>query len=311
MMMLVLCAENAISDPIRQVNILLVLSSDSQLHQEIANTSKELLLKQCNHNPACKNIKPNFTSVLATELAASARQLRDQDLVITFGKRAATLLEKYRDSFGQVKVLHSLIPKETGSAMLQESLGKNQYVLLLDQPIYRQLRLIRQMFPDRRRLGVLLSQNKQGYRNELQEAAIANDLELELALVHDTADTGSLLSELVKKVDLFLIIPDKSIYNRNTIKEILLTGYFHSKAFIGYSNSLTRSGALASIVTGKDTIAEDVAQLVLGLILRPNAVRHINYPVSYQISINQNVAESLGITIPEAILELEKTLVIE
>ena len=107
-----------------------------------------------------------------------------------------------------------------------------------------------------------------------------------------------------------IMLPDKALYNRNNISQVLLAGYSKSITFIGYSISLTKTGALASIITPQNEIANDISRLAYEIIETKKSPG-IYYPQSYKVYINKKILESLNVKIENWNIEQNKLEIVQ
>ncbi|HEX7972448.1 MAG TPA: ABC transporter substrate binding protein [Thiobacillus sp.] len=229
-------------------------------------------------------------------------------LAVAVGVRAAESLAAIP---ARPPVLAVLVPRawyaRSGRARLSD--GRHSVsAIYLDQPFDRQAQLIRLAFPEVQRVGVLLSAEQGGLVEELDEALRAQ----RLTLVHSTlaADERLIgpLEKVLSEAEVLLAVPDPLVFNRNTAQSLFLTSYRYRDPVLGYSRSLTRAGALLSLHAspaqiGRQT-AEWVSNAIQGVPLRlPPAA----YPAYFSVSINEQVARSLGVSLPPE-AELEKRL---
>ncbi|OYW37185.1 MAG: hypothetical protein B7Z35_10560 [Hydrogenophilales bacterium 12-61-10] len=235
--------------------------------------------------------------------------LKSTRLAVAVGVLAADALA---DLPNAPPILAVLVPRawylKTGRSQLTDNGNRLASAIYIDQPIERQAALIRLAFPSARRVGVLLSANQSGLLGELQAAMDKQGLVLTNAILAKDEQLITPLENVLSEADLLLALPDPVVFNRNTAQSILLTSYRYRDPVFGYSRSLTRAGALLSLHSspaeiGRQT-AEWISNALLGSMTRLPAPA---YPAYFSISINEQVARSLGFTLqPEA--ELEKRL---
>jgi hypothetical protein len=98
--------------------------------------------------------------------------------------------------------------------------------------------------------------------------------------------------------DVIITLPDPIIFNRTNIGHVVRTLYQQHKVLIGYSDTLTRVGSLASVYPTTDGIARTVSQ-----VLEQYAERHtLPSPIFVSdpdISVNDRLARSLNIVLPD------------
>jgi ABC-type uncharacterized transport system substrate-binding protein len=182
----------------------------------------------------------------------------------------------------------------------------NHVNLVLDQPPEKQLAVIKQLFGKDKPVGILHSKASAWRMAAYQLAADQLDMKIISAQAknQDSSDLGHALNRILSEIGSVLIIPDKTIYNRSTIAQLLLTGYQKRIPFIGYSKSLAKTGAMASVITEKNLIAQDISGLVIKL-LDNQQVENLQFPEKYKLIFNKKILESMDIKINEEIHESE------
>ncbi len=247
-----------------------------------------------------------LSRVLAEDLNADA--LDDTRLVVAVGVRAAEELAALPQ---RPPVLAVLVPRswylKTGRQLLSED-KRRASAIYLDQPFERQAKLIRLAFPAARRVGVLLGADQGWLIGELDEALNSQRLDL----VHATLSKGERLiaplESILSESDVLLAVPDPLIFNRNTAQSLFLTSYRYRDPVVGYSRSMTRAGALVSLYSSPEHIGRQAAEWMRhALNTLPVRLPSPAYPVYFDISINEQVARSLGFTLPPED-ELEKRM---
>jgi putative ABC transport system substrate-binding protein len=238
-----------------------------------------------------------------------ALALNEANLAVAVGVRAAESLAALP---ARPPVLAVLVPRawyvKTGNARQADGGRRSMSAIYLDQPFERQVRLIRLALPDVRRVGVLLSAEQSALAGELNEALQAQ----RLSLVYRTLTTEERLitplEQVLSEAELLLAVPDPLIFNRNTAQSLFLTSYRYRVPVLGYSRSLTRAGALLSLHSSPAQIGRQAAEWVNGAI-QGTSVRlpQPAHPAYFSVSINEQVARSLGFTLPSE-AELEKRL---
>ena len=277
--------------------VTVVLSDDSAPYQEVYQVIRAYLDDTAHEVIRVHAERLNMVS------------LNESRLAVAVGVRAAESLAALPV---RPPVLAVLVPRawyvKTGRTRLSDGADRRASAIYLDQPFERQVRLIRQAFPEARRVGMLVSAEQSGLVGELDEALQAQ----RLSLVHVTLSGEERLITALEKVlsdaELLLAVPDPLIFNRNTAQSLFLTSYRYRVPVLGYSRSLTRAGALLSLHSSPAQIGRQAAEWVRGAIqgvsvnLPPPA-----HPAYFSISINEQVARSLGFTLPPEV-ELEKRL---
>ncbi|MEW6119129.1 MAG: ABC transporter substrate binding protein [Pseudomonadota bacterium] len=277
--------------------VTVVLSTDSAPYQEVYQVIRAKL-DDSGHT---------LGRLYAANLSGSA--LADARLVVAVGVGAA---EAVAAQSGRTPVLAVLVPRawyqKAGQARLSDGGRRTVSALYLDQPFERQVELIRLAFPDARRVGVLLSVEQRGLLDEIGAAVRARKLSLVHALLDEDERLAMPLETVLADADLLLAVPDPRVINSNTAQSLFLTSYRYRDPVLGYSRSLTRAGALLSLHSSPSQIGRQTAEWLLDA-LGEAAVRlpTPSYPAYFGVSVNEQVARSLGFVVPPE-GELEKRL---
>lgn len=279
--------------------VVVVLSDDSEPYQEVYQVIRAHL------DNSGHEVSREYASGLTAAFLKEAR------LTVAVGVRAAESLASVSTSS---PVLLVLVPRmwfaNSGRMLLSDGGRRSVSAIYIDQPFERQVQLIRLAFPEVRRVGVLLSedQSQSALVSELDEALRAQ----RLVLVHQTLGKDERLSTPLEHVlsdsDLLLAVPDSLVFNRNTAQSVFLTSYRYRDPVLGYSRSMTRAGALLSLHSSPAQVGRQAAEWVSSALQGPSVrLPPPDYPAYFSVSINEQVARSIGITLmPGA--ELEKRL---
>lgn len=173
-------------------------------------------------------------------------------------------------------------------------------MLSIDQPFCRQLRLIVKLNPHWNKVGLLLNHKAAISLDTLQQCGRQYKLELQIVYVDDYPGLIQATDIALSKSDVLLAIADGEIYNRRTIKNILLSAYRHRIPVIGYSDSFVKAGALAAVFTTPQQIGEQAAGIIRHHIAaKGNIVPGHYVPYPYLMSINHQVARALELDLPD------------
>ncbi|MGB9130899.1 MAG: ABC transporter substrate binding protein [Thiobacillus sp.] len=286
-----------VSAPAAAAQVVVVLSDESAPYQEVYQAVRARL-----------DDGPHVLSRAYAE-GLTAASLNGAQLAVTVGVRAA---ESVATLPVRTPVLAVLVPRvwyvKSGRDRLGESGRRSVSAIYLDQPFERQAQLIRLALPDARRAGVLLSVEQSGLAGELEAALQAQQLDLVLGVLPSDGRLMNALENVLSESDVLLAETDPLIFNRNTAQSLFLTSYRYRTPVLGYSRSLTRAGALLSLHSSPVQIGRQTAESVTAA-LQGGAVRLPlpDHPVYFSVSINEQVARSLGYTLPQE-AELEKRL---
>ena len=116
------------------------------------------------------------------------------------------------------------------------------------------------------------------------------------------------LDAMLGSIDVFLAVPDPVVFNRYSVKSILLSTYHKSIPVIGFSSALVTAGGLIAVHSTPAQIAHQAADLMRELLASGNwTLPPSQYPRLFSVVENQQVARSLGIQLPAA-TQLEQRL---
>ena len=278
--------------------LLLLLSEKSGAYLEVAQAIQSGL----------KDKKSQFVINVTDveELARSGVALQPQ-LVVAIGVKAAEVAA-HLDS--HPPVFNLLVPRQSFERIVK--LNGNPELpkisaIYIDQPYNRQFDLIRLMFSDQKRVGVLYGPSSKGAINSLANSARQRKVHLVAREVNSEDELISVLKLMLAEVDVLLAIPEPTVFNNFNIQGILLTTYRFGDPVIAFSPSYVRAGALAALFSSPMQVGTEAVEAIIKM-LRGNMIvlPPPQYPQNFSISINRQVARSLGITIDEESVLYEK-----
>jgi len=233
-------------------------------------------------------------------------------LYIALGVQAcAQLARQNAAALSQALVLCTLLPRQSFEYLMREAgrqTGPDFSALYLNQPLSRQLDLIRLALPRARRVGVLLGTTPDARRTEAQLVELAR--ERGLRVVSARVDVGDPLFPGLKQVldeaDVLLAMADPQIYNSHTIQNILLTSFRAKVPMQAFSPAYARAGALLALYATPEQIGSQVALLVRdALTEQDGSARGFGLPQHtqlFEVNVNAHVARSLGLQLDAAAL---------
>lgn len=258
--------------------VLVVLSQDSDVFQAYAQAFRQCMLQRD------KTIRINVFD--SDRMSGST--LPRADLYVAVGPHAAALFRQNRTSR---PLLVTMMPRDSLEQWLPEQ--KNARGLYLDQPPARYLSLVRAALPHARRIGVLAGPDGKGSARRLRSTAHQMHLDLRLENVSSKGSIHSALRRLLPRVDALLTIPDATIFNRETIPNIMLEAYRHDVPVIGFSPAYLEAGALVALYSSPQQLAEQSAD-ISHKVLSGSPVAILDFPLQYTIGINDHIAKSMN-----------------
>lgn len=268
------------------LKVLVVLSDNSAPFQSFADTLNKSLL-----------------ALMQATVLEHPEQLSidvpQADLIVAVGMKAAEVAAAKTS----IPVLAVMIPRKGYEELRTQVSPKNQTrtisAIYLDQPWARQIEFWRAALPDRRRIGLLHSPDTHIDVARLRHDVAQRGGSLVAQPVHTTSELFSGLESVLASSDVLLAIPDSLIYNSSSIRNILLTSYRHGAPLIGLSQAYVNAGALCAVFSTSEQLAVQAGEVVISY-AQTGQLPEPQYPVSFTIAVNQQVARSLGIELPSS-----------
>jgi len=286
-----LCGAALAQTPLGQVRVMIVSSDTAPAYAQAAQALSDSLVRQ-GVPPA--QISQSDASELALRLQ-SGQSLRAA-VFVALGSEAAQVLLAGKV---QAPVLCALLPRGAFERLLRSTgrvMSGRLSAIYLDQPLARQLSLIRLALPQASRLGVLWGPESSGNARSLQVQAAAYGVSLsELALGRvENLSTG--LPELLADSDVLLALPDPLVFNSNTIQNILLSSFRARVPMVAFSPAYVRAGALLALYTTPEQAGQQAAEQVWQVLQGKPLPDHPIEPNDFEVGVNAHVARSLGLT---------------
>lgn len=166
-----------------------------------------------------------------------------------------------------------------------------------DQPLHRQLSLLTKIISHKITVGIPYESDD--YKKQI-ESEINNFEEIDFLIVKTEANKLRSINKIIQKSDVILATSESSIYNSQNIRSILLSSYRHQKPIIGPTEGFVKAGSLASAATDSDQYITEIISMIKNY-SESGLIPESRHPNSFSVKFNLNVAESLGIKIPEEI----------
>ena len=184
--------------------------------------------------------------------------------------------------------------------------------LVLEQPVCRDVPLIKAMDQDWESIAFLSSINSIERASDLTRCAIEYGFDIQVYAITNDTDLLKTLEMAIEDNDVLLAVADPLIYNSRTVKNILLTSYRRRKPVIGYSDNFVDAGAIAAVYTSANSAGERAAQIISDFIDNNWQFKSkVYYPTDFSVRTNYQVAKSLGISLPDDETLHNKIMVME
>lgn len=283
------------SVPSISATVYVVLSSDSSPYARVKQGFAKALGKAPDEQSRVK-----YFSLQEFQYLALQQRISAEDLVVSVGTNAAQ--EVISSTELASNILCIFLPKTTFESFRDADASDRMIsAIYLDQPFERQLQLSRKILPKAARVGVLLGKVSSDRRGELQSVVQALHLKLQ-ALQIGRGNFLKQIQPLLKSSDLVLAIPDPEVNSPKQAKRLLYSAYKRRVPVFGFSKSYVTAGALAAVYSTPEQIGMQAAELVLNFIVSGKMASAAAIPPKYySVEINESVARSLGIAIPDSV----------
>lgn len=245
------------------------------------------------------------TDVRSANSVATALAQQTPRVIVTLGYES---LRQVLEARPRVPVLAALIPRSGFERLLRDHASVRPAVaaLYLDQPIGRQMDVIRLAFGAGHRVAVLLGPESSWQRSLLTASASAQGFSLQLAEVGASQTVAHALADVLDGADVLLALPDTQVYNATTVGNVLMSSYRARVPVLAFSPAYVRAGATLSLHSTPVQVGQQVA-LMVRQHLQAGAVLTNQYPADFAITVNERVARSLDLDLNAAMLTEQLT----
>ncbi|MBN2438509.1 MAG: hypothetical protein JXL20_07890 [Deltaproteobacteria bacterium] len=171
----------------------------------------------------------------------------------------------------------------------------------LDIALTTQFRIIRQAFPEARRIGVLYNPDRNGkVIEEARSAAAARGFNLRAFPVDTIKELPFAFEKLQGNADLLWALYDPTVYGPESARYILMQSLQRKIPVVGFSSHFAKAGAVLSMYGDYEDIGRQVAQQALALRNGQGDAARVDRPRTVKIAVNDKVGKYLGITFPHS-----------
>lgn len=268
----------------------IVVSDRSAVYQEaVSAVRQEMVGAEATTFPVPDNVQrrpspPRLVVALGTRaLHYAAQAYPDTPIVASMVTRAA--YEKFR----------SQLPRERRAIT----------VVFVDQPFSRQVNLIRTVLPGKTRLGVLTSPESERDLADLRAAAQERRLSVANHEIDQPDGIYAGLVGLLAEADVLLALPDAKVFSAATLPNILLSTFRVQRPVIGFSSYYVRAGALAAVYSTPAQLGRQTGEIASRW-LADGSLPRPQFPRYFSVSVNDTVARSLDIRLPDEAAILQR-----
>ena len=219
---------------------------------------------------------------------------RSSKLIVTLGFEAAQALVS---SDVRTPVLSALLPRSSFERVLRVSgrkVSSQLSAIYLDQPLNRQVALIRLALPSVRRIGVLWGTESLIHAPSLRSLAPSSGFQFVEANVIASEPLFPGLKRVLDDSEVLLALADPTVYNSNTIQNVLLASFRARVPVLAFSPAYVRAGALLALYVTPTQVGQQVASVVRGVLQGKALPSSPAYAQNFSVAVNGHVARSLG-----------------
>lgn len=229
-------------------------------------------------------------------------------VLVTLG---ASALRQALQTDTRIPIVATLIPRAGFEKLMREASRRAQgpvHALFLDQPFARQLELIHLVQPEAKRIAVIWGSESASQRGLLQAALQARGWLEQAHVVQSPSGVGDGIKAVLEDADAFLAVADPAVINSATVSHLLMATYRARIGFFAFSPAYVKAGAVTGLYSSPKQVGVQTAEMVR-TVLRGGPLATTQYPSDFEVSVNEHVARSLGMSLDEsALLERLKRL---
>lgn len=240
-------------------------------------------------------------------LLAEIRQEKSPDLLLAVGVWA---LDVAVEASLDIPVVYTMVlnpPAVVGDRT------RNVTGASMNVPVQKALRVLHELGPEIRRVGVLFDPVHTGYLVErARSLAPDEDLELVARPVRSSGEAVAALDALQQEgIDALWIVPDKTILAPAVVEHMLLFSYRNGVPLLGLSRRQADMGALLTLsFASSEDIGRQAGELA-NRALSGSSPGSIPFTMARQVdlTVNLKTAKRIGIRIPERVLADAKDVI--
>jgi putative tryptophan/tyrosine transport system substrate-binding protein len=230
-----------------------------------------------------------------------ARKLRasNASLVVAVGLKAALAVKV---EIIDIPIIYMMIL----DPLKHQLTADNMTGTLLEVPIDRQLKIIREFLPTLHHLGTLYDPTKTSSRvKDAVRQAPSSDFQVKGLPVESDKDVPQQLRTLLSDVQALWLMPDSTVLTNESVRFILESALARQIPVIGFSPEFTRLGALLSMSVNYGDVGRETGLLVKRILDGERQLPLDPVPIErLKITVNLNTAKFLGITFSNGLTSL-------
>ncbi len=242
-----------------------------------------------------ESIRESLGARASVSVATDGGLPENADAIVTVGVAATRLVAESGDKRPSFAVM---IPASSWRVIVANQSHLPRTAVFLDQPFLRQLALIEAVLPAARDVGVLLGPVSMAEDEAISAAANELGLRIHAARPATPEDIIPAASSVLRRSDALLAVPDPTVYNRSSVRGVLVTSFRMRRPLFGFSEAWVQAGAVAAVFSTPVQVGADLADMLHAWLDDPHSIPAPRSPVRFSIAVNRQVAFALGINAP-------------
>ncbi len=218
-------------------------------------------------------------------------------LVVAVGTKASAWAAAKDNKTPIIATLLPLSGFEQVASAQDRKIAPSMSGVCIDQPVSRQLELIRLALPLARRVGILWGSDAPAQNPRLSTAAQARGLQVVSAQVGNGQSIFQALARVLEEADVLLAVANPQIYSSSSIQNILLASFRAKVPMVGFSPAYVQAGAAFSLYSTPAMMGRQTATLAWKFLQGKPLAGHPYYPSEFEVGVNHQVARSLGLSL--------------
>ena len=182
----------------------------------------------------------------------------------------------------------------------------------INVPVEQSIRLMKQIGPQVKRIGVIYSRARTGYLVRRAETVAREEgLQLVAKEIASAKEVVAALDALQDAIDVLWILPDEATLAQAVVQQMLLFSYRKKVPVLGLSERHAQMGALLSLSFASSVDIGRQAGELAHTILDGKAAAEVPYTSARKLNITVNLkaAQKLGVEIPKTVLGKASTVI--
>ena len=234
-------------------------------------------------------------------------EIRDKkpDLILTIGTEATQKI--WQAGVADIPVVFSMVlgPVERGFVKTRQKSGNNFTGASMDIPSNAQIKAIKSVIPQAKKIGVVYNPLETGKVVERTVSLVKRvGLELKAIAITSPKEVPDAITNLVNKIDVLWLVPDSTVVSEQSLPYILSRTLKNRIPVLGYAAYVVKKGALLGLSCDYEDIGRQAGELSLEILRgeKPSNLP-ITVPRRTLLSVNIKAAKRVEIEVPPHVLK--------